>query len=102
MATRPECEEMTPLVGRVRPPGFALGGGSTCAALEREVSGTMTRVFPAEHLAAICVQVGRSPTQAGESRSAGAAARCRKLIGGLGSSIQVSGVQATAPCESRL
>ncbi|MEQ1858738.1 MAG: hypothetical protein ABMA13_02250 [Chthoniobacteraceae bacterium] len=42
------------------PPGTPLVGEALAAAVVRDVSGVPTRVFTAEHLAAICLQVGRA------------------------------------------
>ncbi len=42
------------------PPGTPLVEEALAMAVERDVSGVTTRVFTAEHLAAICLQVGRS------------------------------------------
>jgi hypothetical protein len=41
------------------PPGTRLVEEALSRAVERDVSGVVTRVFTAEHLAAICLQVGR-------------------------------------------
>ena len=42
------------------PPGTPLVEEALAEAVERDVSGVATRVFTAEHLAAICLQVGRT------------------------------------------
>lgn len=42
------------------PPGTPLVEEALAEAVEREVDGLLTRVFTAEHLAAICLQVGRT------------------------------------------
>lgn len=42
------------------PPGSPLVEEALTEAVERDVDGTATRVFTAEHLAAICLQVGRA------------------------------------------
>ncbi len=42
------------------PPGTPLVEEALDRAVERDVNGVMTRVFTAEHLAAICLQVGRA------------------------------------------
>ncbi|MFN7563834.1 MAG: hypothetical protein ACK5TH_18805 [Prosthecobacter sp.] len=41
------------------PPGSRLVEEALAGAVERDVNGVLTRVFTAEHLAAICLQVGR-------------------------------------------
>jgi hypothetical protein len=41
------------------PPGTPLVEEALAQAVERDVNGVVTRVFTAEHLAAICLQVGR-------------------------------------------
>lgn len=41
------------------PPGTPLVEEALAQAVERDVNGVLTRVFTAEHLAAICLQVGR-------------------------------------------
>ncbi|MCB1228385.1 MAG: hypothetical protein KDK99_21440, partial [Verrucomicrobiales bacterium] len=41
------------------PPGTSLVEEALAQAVERDVNGVATRVFTAEHLAAICLQVGR-------------------------------------------
>lgn len=41
------------------PPGTPLVEEALAQAVERDVNGVTTRVFTAEHLAAICLQVGR-------------------------------------------
>ena len=42
------------------PPGTPLVEEALAQAVERDVNGVATRVFTAEHLAAICLQVGRA------------------------------------------
>ena len=42
------------------PPGTPLVGEALTEAVERDVNGVATRVFTPEHLAAICLQVGRA------------------------------------------
>ena len=42
------------------PPGTPLVEEALAEAVERDVNGVATRVFTAEHLAAICLQVGRT------------------------------------------
>lgn len=42
------------------PPGTPLVEEALARAVERDVNGVATRVFTAEHLAAICLQVGRA------------------------------------------
>ena len=42
------------------PPGTPLVEEALAEAVERDVNGVATRVFTAEHLAAICLQVGRA------------------------------------------
>ena len=42
------------------PPGTPLVDEALAQAVERDVNGVATRVFTAEHLAAICLQVGRA------------------------------------------
>jgi hypothetical protein len=42
------------------PPGTPLVEEALAHAVERDVNGVGTRVFTAEHLAAICLQVGRA------------------------------------------
>ena len=42
------------------PPGTPLVEEALAGAVERDVNGVATRVFTAEHLAAICLQVGRA------------------------------------------
>ncbi len=42
------------------PPGTPLVEEALAKAVERDVNGVATRVFTAEHLAAICLQVGRA------------------------------------------
>lgn len=50
------------------PPGTPLVEEALAEAVERDVNGVTTRVFTAEHLAAICLQVGRPKDQDRVSR----------------------------------